>query len=87
MEKKNMCLTDPILTFLLLFLCSAAATAQIRIVDEQDGKPIAGAYIFSSDNHLLCISDANGNTKPLTGTVTISTLSHEAKTIHQARYG
>lgn len=47
-----MCLTHPIIMFLLSLslLCSARATAQIRIVDEQDGKPIAGAYTFSSDN-------------------------------------
>ena len=85
MNKKNINLSHPILTFLLLFICLVTANAQIRIVDEQDGKPIAGAYIFSSDNHLLCISDANGNTKLLSGTVTISTLSHEAKTIDASK--
>lgn len=85
MNKKNKNLLHYILAFLLLFICSVTTNAQIRIVDEQDGKPIAGAYIFSSDNHLLCISDANGNTKPLSGTVTISTLSHEAKTIDASR--
>ena len=42
-----------LITILLLCFSGTRACAQIRIVDEQDGKPVAGAYIFSSDNHLL----------------------------------
>lgn len=70
---------------LLLLLSVVATRAQIKIIDEQDGKPIAGAYVFSSDNHLLCMSDADGNIKPLDGNVTISVMSYEPKTIDASK--
>ncbi len=73
------------LTAVLLFACPFLGMAQLKIVDEQDGKPIAGAYVFSSDNHLLCMSDANGDTQPLDGTVTISIMSYEPKTIDASK--
>ena len=85
MEKKIKRFAQTIITLLLLLIGSVAANAQIRIVDEQDGKPVAGAYIFSSTGHLLCVSDADGNTKPLNGMVTISTLMHEPKTIDASK--
>ena len=54
--KRNIHLNRIISTItMLLCICWMPVCAQIRIVDEQDGKPVAGAYIFSSDNHLLCI--------------------------------
>lgn len=70
---------------LLLLTCPVLGRAQLKIVDEQDGKPIAGAYVFSRDNHLLCISDANGDTQPLEGMVTISILSYEPKTVDASK--
>lgn len=66
---------------MLLCICWMPVCAQIRIVDEQDGKPVAGAYIFSSDNHLLCISDSKGNIEPQSGMITISNVAYESKTI------
>ena len=66
---------------MLLCICWMPVSAQIRIVDEQDGKPVAGAYIFSSDNHLLCISDSKGNIEPQSGMITISNVAYESKTI------
>lgn len=59
---------------LLLVIVSARASAQFRIVDKADGQPIAGAYIFDQDNKLLCMSDADGNVKALSGMVTINIL-------------
>ncbi|MGM9726829.1 MAG: hypothetical protein ACI3YJ_04380 [Prevotella sp.] len=70
-----------LITILLLCFSGTRACAQIRIVDEQDGKPVAGAYIFSSDNHLLCISDSKGNIEPQSGMITISNVAYESKTI------
>lgn len=66
---------------MLLCICWMPVCAQIRIVDEQDGKPVAGAYIFSSDNHLLCISYSKGNIEPQSGMITISNVAYESKTI------
>ena len=66
---------------LLMLICSIPAKAQFKIADEQDGKPVAGAYVFSSAGSLLCISDADGNIKKLDGKVTISNLSYEPKTV------
>lgn len=74
-----------ILFILVLLVCSTAAKAQFKIVDEQDGKPVAGAYVFSSTGSLLCISDADGNIKKLDGTVTISNLSYEPKSIDASK--
>ncbi len=76
--------TTPIrytLTALLLIIVSTQAKAQFRIVDKADGQPIAGAYIFGQDNQLLCMSDADGNVKALSGMVTISILSYQSLTI------
>lgn len=71
-------------TWLLLFFALPAWT-QIRIVDEQDGQPVSGAYVFSSTNQLLCISDAEGNIKPQKGVITISNLAYEPKTIDASK--
>ncbi len=69
-----------IITLLLVIVC-AQASAQFRVIDKADGQPIAGAYIFDTDNQLLCMSDVDGNVKALSGMVTISTLSYEPLTI------
>lgn len=74
-----------LITTLLLCFSGTQAWAQIRIVDEQDGKPIAGAYVFSSSNHLLCISDANGKIEPQEGIITISNVAYEPKTIDASK--
>lgn len=66
---------------LLLVIVSTQASAQFRIVDKADGQPIAGAYIFDQDNKLLCMSDADGNVKALSGIVTINILSYQPKTV------
>ena len=80
--KRNIRLNRIISTIaMLLCICWMPVCAQIRIVDEQDGKPVAGAYIFSSDNHLLCISDSKGNIEPQSGMITISNVAYESKTI------
>lgn len=80
--KRNIHLNRIISTIaMLLCICWMPVCAQIRIVDEQDGKPVAGAYIFSSDNHLLCISDSKGNIEPQSGMITISNVAYESKTI------
>lgn len=80
--KRNIHLKRIISTIaMLLCICWMPVCAQIRIVDEQDGKPVAGAYIFSSDNHLLCISDSKGNIEPQSGMITISNVAYESKTI------
>ena len=68
-----------------LLMCGIPARAQFKIVDEQDGKPVAGAYVFSSTGKLLCISDADGKIKKLDGTVTISNLSYEPKSVDAAK--
>lgn len=49
------------MAFILIQLFAGASQlkAQFRIVDEQDGKPVSGAYVFSSKGTLLCISDAD----------------------------
>ena len=60
---------------ILLFAGASQLKAQFRIVDEQDGKPVSGAYVFSSKGTLLCISDADGNVKLQEGMVTISNLA------------
>ena len=85
MEKKIKRFAQTIITLLLLLIGSVAANAQFKIVDEQDGKPIAGAYVFNSVGNLLCISDAEGNIKKLDGTITISNLSYEPKTVDAAK--
>lgn len=85
MQTKGNRILPAFLATLLLFACPILGRAQLKIVDEKDGKPIAGAYVFSNDNHLLCMSDANGDTQPLEGTVTISVLSYEPKTIDASK--
>lgn len=85
MQIKDNRLFSALLATLLLFACPILGRAQLKIVDEKDGKPIAGAYVFSNDNHLLCMSDANGDTQPLEGVVTISVLSYESKTIDASK--
>lgn len=67
------------MAFILIQLFAGASQlkAQFRIVDEQDGKPVSGAYVFSSKGTLLCISDADGNVKLQEGMVTISNLAYE----------
>lgn len=71
------------MAFILIQLFAGASQlkAQFRIVDEQDGKPVSGAYVFSSKGTLLCISDADGNVKLQEGMVTISNLAYEPLTI------
>ena len=85
MKKNSHISPHKILFLLFLLICSTAAKAQFKIVDEQDGKPVAGAYVFSSTGSLLCISDADGNIKKLDGTVTISNLSYEPKSIDASK--
>ena len=75
----------PLIIIMLLCLNDTTAWAQIRIVDEEDGKPIAGAYVFSNSNHLLCISDAKGNIEPQEGMITISNVAYEPKTIDASK--
>ena len=72
---------ERILAVTLSIIACTQASAQFRIVDKADGQPIAGAYIFDQDNKLLCMSDADGNVKALSGMVTISILSYESKTV------
>lgn len=75
------------MAFILIQLFAGASQlkAQFRIVDEQDGKPVSGAYVFSSKGTLLCISDANGNVKLQEGMVTISNLAYEPLTVDAAK--
>lgn len=69
------------LAMLLLLAIPFRATAQLRIVDDNDGRPVQGAYIFGSNGTLLCISDADGKTKKLDGTITISNIAYEGATV------
>ncbi len=69
------------LAFLLLIIGCTQASAQFRLVDKTDGSPVAGAYVFDANNQLLCMSDADGQVKALTGKVTISILSYEPLTV------
>lgn len=75
------------MAFILIQLFAGASQlkAQFRIVDEQDGKPVSGAYVFSSKGTLLCISDADGNVKQQEGMVTISNLAYEPLTVDAAK--
>lgn len=75
------------MAFILIQLFAGASQlkAQFRIVDEQDGKPVSGAYVFSSKGTLLCISDADGNVKLQEGMVTISNLAYEPLTVDAAK--
>ena len=75
------------MAFILIQLFAGASQlkAQFRIVDEQDGKPVSGAYVFSSKGTLLCISDADGNVKLQEGMVTISNLAYEPQTVDAAK--
>ena len=68
-----------------LFAGASHLKAQFRIVNEQDGKPVSGAYVFSSKGTLLCISDADGNVKQQEGMVTISNLAYEPLTVDAAK--
>lgn len=70
-----------ILSFILCVMSLLLASAQFRLVDAENGLPIAGAYVFSSTNKLLCMSDANGIVKKFDGQVTISNLAYEPKTV------
>lgn len=70
--KHNHTLTS--ITLMLLLFRSIPATAQFKLIDEQDGKPVAGAYIFSNTGSLLGVSSGDGSVKKLDGTVTISNL-------------
>ena len=84
--KKNSHISPRSILFLLfLLVCSTAARAQFKIVDGQDGKPVAGAYVFSSTGSLLCISDADGNIRKLDGTVTISDLAYEPTSVDASK--
>lgn len=73
------------ITLMMLLFRSIPATAQFKLIDEQDGKPVAGAYIFSNTGSLLCVSSGDGSVKKLDGTVTISDLAYETKTVDASK--
>lgn len=81
--KHNHTLTS--ITLMLLLFRSIPATAQFKLIDEQDGKPVAGAYIFSTTGNLLCVSSGDGSVKILDGTVTISNIAYETKTVDASK--
>lgn len=56
------------MAFILIQLFAGASQlkAQFRIVDEQDGKPVSGAYVFSSKGTLLCNDFVTTDVKTMT---------------------
>ncbi|MDO4195509.1 MAG: hypothetical protein Q4D33_05075 [Prevotellaceae bacterium] len=55
--------------------------AQFQVVDAEDGKPLACAYLFDAHGGMLGMTDMEGNAKRYKGKVTVSTMSYESQTV------
>ena len=71
---------------LLLTVTLANIHAQIRIVDAEDGKPLAGVYIYDENTNCIAVSDKDGKVGKLSGKVTASLMGYEAVTVDASTF-
>ena len=73
--------------FRIVFLCLLQTVtlthlhAQISIVDAEDGKPLAGVYLYDENTNCIAVSDKDGKVGKLSGKVTASLMGYEAVTV------
>ena len=60
--------------------------AQISIVDAEDGKPLAGVYLYDENTNCIAVSDKNGKVGKLSGKVTASLMGYEAVTVDASTF-
>ncbi|MGN1376161.1 MAG: hypothetical protein ACI4V5_06370 [Prevotella sp.] len=70
-----------IIILVILLLGVITSQAQFKVVDDEDGLPLPGAYVFNSNNKLLGMTDANGMTGKYSGKVKVSMMSYQPVTI------
>ena len=66
---------------LLQTLALTHLKAQISIVDAEDGKPLAGVYLYDENTNCIAVSDKDGKVGKLSGKVTASLMGYEAVTV------
>lgn len=74
---------------LLCLLQTVALThlhAQFCIVDAEDGKPLAGVYIYDENTNCIAVSDKDGKVGKLSGKVTASLIGYEAVTVDASTF-
>ena len=71
---------------LLLTVTLANIHAQIRIVDAEDGKPLAGVYLYDENTNCIAVSDKDGKVGKLSGKVTASLMGYEAVTVDASTF-
>lgn len=67
--------------FSVFFLRFVPACAQFRVVDADDGSPIACAYILSPQGKVLEMTDAEGRASVHHGRVKVAMLSYQSQTV------
>ena len=60
--------------------------AQISIVDAEDGKPLAGVYLYDENTNCIAVSDKDGKVGKLSGKVTASLMGYEAVTVDASTF-
>ena len=60
--------------------------AQFRIVDAEDGKPLAGVYLYDENTNCIAVSDKDGKVGKLSGKVTASLMGYEAITVDASTF-
>ena len=60
--------------------------AQFCIVDAEDGKPLAGVYLYDENTNCIAVSDKNGKVGKLSGKVTASLMGYEAVTVDASTF-
>ena len=63
------------------FLHLSSVFAQFRVVDAEDGEPIAYAYILSPRGSVLEMTDSEGRASAHHGKVRVTMLSYESQTV------
>lgn len=60
--------------------------AQIRIIDAEDEKPLAGVYLYDENTNCVAVSDKNGKVGKLSGKVTASLMGYEPVTVDASTF-
>lgn len=71
---------------LLQTLALTHLKAQISIVDAEDGKPLAGVYLYDENTNCIAVSDKDGKVGKLSGKVTASLMGYEAVTVDASTF-
>lgn len=60
--------------------------AQIRIIDAEDEKPLAGVYLYDENTNCIAVSDKNGKVGKLSGKITASLMGYEPVTVDASTF-